>query len=194
MDPEDFPAPPASLRVKPYPSLHYPALARGRGRAPRVPPLLSALLTKLPSTSLSLHIAESPGKPATPPVHHRHKSTPNPLSAHHHGHIPILYPTPPFGRFHSCIRAPQHPTTPLAQSLSLSRPLDLVARRRTPAPCYHIRTVGMTVSTPPDVRIPPKPVHLTCDTLAALRHRPSQPVDAQGATTAPAGHRGHRAR
>jgi hypothetical protein len=82
--------------------------------------------------SLSAH-CRVPGKPATPPVHHRHQSTPNPLSARHHGHVPVVYPTPPFGQFCSCIRALQQPTTPLAQSLSLSRLLDPLACRRTPA-------------------------------------------------------------
>jgi hypothetical protein len=128
-DPEDSPAPPASLRGTPYPSPHCLALARGWDRPPRSPPLLSVLPTKPPCTSLSLIFAESPDEPATPPVHHCHLSTPNPCRPRHSGHDPILHPTHISGRFQPCIRAQHSPTTPLAQPLSFSRPLDPLARR-----------------------------------------------------------------
>jgi hypothetical protein len=102
-------------------------------RPPRSPPLLSTLPTKLPHASLSLIFAESPGKPTTSPLHHCHQSTPNPCWPRRSGHAPVLHPTHISGRIRPCIRAHHCPTTPLAQPLSLSRPLSRLGRRRTPA-------------------------------------------------------------
>jgi hypothetical protein len=144
--------------------------------------------------SLSLNFVESPGEPATPPVHPCHLSTPYPCRPRRSGHVPVLHPTHTSGRFRPCIRAQHHPTTPLAQPRLPSSPLDPLARRRTPTPCCHVRTVGTTVSTCLDACVPPKRLLHACNTLAALFHRPSQLVDAQGTTTAPADQRGHHAR
>jgi hypothetical protein len=163
-------------------------------RPPRSPPLLSALPTKPPHASLSLIFVESPGEPATSLLHHRHQSTPQPVLATSFWTRPR---SPPYAHLrsnstmHSSSALPHDPSGAAPLPLSPIKPpwlsSNTCARRRD-------RTVGTTVSAPLDTRmLPNTALHARLDP-ARRCHRPSQPVDAQDATTTPAGHQGLRAR
>jgi hypothetical protein len=129
-----------------------------------------------------------PSRAPPPPIH------PQPtLSTSPRAH-PRSLPHAPFRSIpftHSSSASLHYPTgavpLPLSPVRPPSLPLNTCTRR-----CD--RTVGTTASAPLDARVPPKRLLHARNTLTALCHRPSQPVDAQGATTSHADHRGHRAR
>jgi hypothetical protein len=109
-----------------------PCSGRPRDSPPRAPPLLSASLTKRARAVASLHLTCFPGETPPSPMHHHRQATPNPLRTRLSRHAPDFYPMLTLRHSRSRTRAPHHPSTPLAQPLPLSRPLQCRPRGRTP--------------------------------------------------------------
>jgi hypothetical protein len=132
-----------------------PCSGRPRDSPPRAPPLLSASPTKQARAVASLHLACFPGETPPSPVHHHRQATPNPLRTCRSRHSPDFYPTLTSHHSRTCTRAPHHPSTPLAQTLPLSHPLQCRPCGRTPARRYDWTTCA-SVTAPLDTRVLPR--------------------------------------